>query len=166
MIKKHLRKYIVLLICFSYVVVILIGAYISERKISPWIKKENVVYIPDTLASKFYHEFWSIDDIHYWIIKPNDEELENILKDIETDSWSEIENHHGLFLSKYRGYFRDSNVVADIFDSNEKYICIYDSWHKEIVTNYPDVTEINSTQWLFFIYDVENNLYYCFYVTE
>lgn len=163
--KKHLWKFLLFLSIF-FVSFVLLRSYIDNHTVSQWIKDENIVYIPETLACEIHHDHLSIDAVYCWVIEPKEKEMSKILKDIQTDSWSKIEPHHIFLLSKYSGYFRDSGVIEKIFDSNEKYICIYDNWHKENVTNYLDVTEINSTQWLFFVYDTENNLYYCFYVTE
>ncbi len=163
--KKHLWK--VLLFLSIFLVGFLgLRSYIDNHTVSQWIKDENIVYIPKTLARKTHHDYLSIDAVFCWVIEPKGKEKDAVLKDIKTESWSKVEYHHGMLLSKYGGYFRDTNVIENIFDSNEKYICVYDNYHKINITNCDDVTEINSPDWLIFVYDAESNLYYCFWVTE
>ncbi len=162
--KKLSVKKIILLV-FLLVVVFVAGSFfIDSRTVFSYITQKNVVYMPKGLAIAAYHEI-SIDSYDCWILKPNKQERETLLEEVKTDLWSETEPHHMWLLDRLCSNFGDGKVVNKLLDDHKTYICVYDAWHEENITNYEDVCSVQTTQWIIYAYDVGDNLYYCFYVT-
>lgn len=157
---------IIILICLSIVVIAFVSSYITDSWIGSWIREEEIVYIPDRLASDNYHMYWAIDDVDYWLVKPDENQRKAILEDIDSNiAWNEFEPRHKELLAKYTEFEQEIELASAINNSNKKYICVYDFFNKQIVTDELDFSKVNTSQWLFFVYDVDANLYHCYYYT-
>lgn len=162
--KKLSKKKIVLLICLLLVVGVAGALFVNSHTVFPYITEKNIVYMPKGLAVSAYHEI-SIDSEDCWVFKPNKKERSVLLEDVQTDSWSKMEAHHIELLARLCPNFGDGKVVNKLYGDNEIYICVYDAWHEENISNYEDVCSVRTTKWIIYAYDADENLYYCFYVT-
>lgn len=164
--KNHKKLKIVLLVCLVLIAYVIIGTVIDAHTISAAVRDESIVYVPESMAKEIHHDFTAfLDDFECYIIEPNKKERELLLDDIKKGSWSRMNENHELVLHNICGSFGDGDVVVgEICNDNEKYICIYDSFNNKNVTDYSSSDIYSTVHWRIFVYDVDENLYYYFYV--
>ena len=159
---KKTRKFIKVFVCVFLSLVLLCGMwmYYTASKINNHIIEENVVYIPDKMARRFYHSFGFLDSQNYWIIKPSNADREKIEKDIEKEKWSKPEIQHFNLLN-YLGLVEEHRPIQKVLEGEEKYICVYDNNKGTILTNEENLEVSNTSNWVIFIYNVDKNLFCC-----
>lgn len=173
--RKSLKKSAFMLLALPLIIIIycaiLVGVCLFFRAnthtIDSSVREQNIVYVPESAAKEVHHDWFSfLDDRECYIVKPNEQEITLLLQDIENGSWRVMNEFHELVLYNVCGIFDDGKVVTEICDGGEKYICMYDSFRDEYVTDYNGTDIYSTVHWEIFVYDTENNLYYYFYIAE
>ncbi len=172
MVKKHgecsdmekFKKFLKISCCVFLSLVLFCGMwlYYTASKVNEYITEKNIVYIPDKMALRFYHNFGFTDSEDYWILKPSKNDRKKIQEDILADKWSEIEIQH-LNVISYTGLVEEHKPLQRALEGEEKYICVYDNLNNTIITNDEELCESSTTQWVIFIYNADKGLFCCIY---
>ncbi len=126
--------------------------------IPQYIRDYNVVYIPEQTAIKFYHQLFSIDNFGYWVIKLSPGEIEKVENDIkENKNWYKYP-----YEESFQNFNFEEEIALKNFNKENSYICIFDERQEKII---PFDEVDNPAWWLFFIYDSDNHVFYCYYQT-
>ncbi len=165
-----LKKNIIIILSALLVKLLIVGLifnsiWVKIASVNPYIVEKNIVYVPESTPRRFHYDlvgvFFGNDHFEYWKIKPDKKEQEKLLEDIQNGNWSPMGWEHSDAISGYYYLddFFDKRTKTDPFSDNATYICIYNDNKDEIITDvyYPAV----SSHWMVFIYDSDDNFYYC-----
>lgn len=160
------RKKIIIgaVLLISLIFIVIIGAKTIQNKygkIDDVVIEADVVFTPERPADRFYYDLFSIDVFEYWVFKLEDEEKYNVLNEVENGNWSEMTLFHvGKIKSLYGG-----RIFKKSFENHKCLICIYDKKSKTVINDSENEIWEDTTKWIIFLYDTEDNRYYCIYET-
>lgn len=153
---KKKKVFIVILITL----ILLIGSYRVYLFLSPidsFIKSEINIYTPSGIPVKHKFELFSIDTNEYWVYKLNSRQIEKVNRNITEEYWEKLDSRHlDRFPCRY-----DEVLFKRTDLTNDCYICIYDAFHKEIITDKSEDIAATTSNWVIIIYDKANKYYYC-----
>lgn len=165
-------------IAFAIVVKLLIWGivfsfvYREIACVSEYVSTQGVVYVPESIPVKFYYDpvgvFFGNDVFEYWRIKPDKKEKEKLLDDIKNPQWSKIEGlgEYSMVFDRlscwYDNLFSKSAKTSP-FEDNSSYICLYDDCQNKIVCD--DYEAYLCPNLYVYIYDSDDNFYYCIHNT-
>ena len=129
--------------------------------LNPYIKELNIVYTPTKPAYKYYHWNWT-DIYEYYVFKLSNREEEIIIQEAENCNWSELTPYHINELDNYEHY---DEFLDYSYRYHKCYVCIYDEYDKEIITDSSNNIARDAYHWIIFLYDTETNKYYCVFQT-
>lgn len=161
-VKKTFKQIFKIGLCLGLVLITVCGVrfYLTCSVITQWIADENVVYVPRKPATRFDHEyllsFLGMESHDFWKIKLKAKDIENLQHEIESGNWEKLDNDHIEILAN-NTYLEDYGVYSEMADSENVYVCIYDSRNGEIVKD----TSFRSSEILVFIYDSDDSIYFC-----
>ena len=164
-VKKTFKLVFKISLCVWIVLITFFGTkfYLTCSVITQWIADENVVYVPRKPAAKFDHEyllsFIGLESHGFWTMKLGENDVNLIQKEITEGKWEEFDDSHLEILSQ-NTYLEDYGVYKEISNSDNVYVCIYDSRNGEIVKD----VSFFSSEILVFIYDADDRLYFCNYL--
>lgn len=158
--KKGKIKIFVVVIIFGICVCSFLN-FIQTRKISEYITDKKIVYTPGTIAKKYYSEL-SIDIFEYWIFVLNDEQKQELEKELSNNRWSEINELHLGELSHFLMYEEE---LGKILKSKSCYVCVYDRYNDKIITDADKFVYDSLTQKIMFVYEAETGTYICLHET-
>lgn len=163
--KKTFKLVLKISLCFWLVLITVFGSrfYLTCSVITQWIVDEDVVYVPRKPAVRFDHEyllsFIGMESHDFWEIKTGDKDIEMLQDEIKSGNWEKLDNDHIEILVN-NTYLEDYGVYSEMANSENVYVCIYDSRNGEIVRD----TSFCSSEILVFIYDEDDCIYFCNYL--
>ena len=163
--KKTFKLVFKISLCVWIVLIAFFGikCYLTCSVISQWIADENVVYVPRKPATEFDHDYLisllGLEDHDFWKVKLSENDVERLNAELDNGKWEKIDYEHLVFLGN-NTYLGEYNVYSEINNSDNVYICIYDSWDSKIAND----CNLSSDEMVVFIYDVDDSLYLCHYM--
>ena len=162
--KKTFKLIFKISLCFWLVLITILGTkfYLTCSVISQWIVDEDVVYVPRKPAKEFDHEyllsFLAMESHDYWKVKLGEKDVELLQSEINEGNWEKLNDSHMEILAE-NTYLENYGVYKEMGNSENVYVCIYDSRNREIVKD----TSFRSSEILVFIYDMDDSIYYCYF---
>ena len=146
--------------------------YTELACVSEYVETQSVVYVPESIPVKFYYDpvgvFFGNDVFEYWRIKPDKKEREKRLKDVSKPQWSKI-GCYGEYsmilerLSYFYGNIFSQWAKTSPLEDNCSYICLYDGYQNTVICD--DNEAYYCSNIFVYIYDSDDNLYYCIHHT-
>ena len=154
-VKRHKKIF-----CKTVVVLFIVFCLLLKLpfvKINPYISEMDIVFVPDSVPLIFNTDVLTKEINEYWVYRLNKEQQQLITQDISNGNWTKVTLAH---INKIK------NLECSLFrfefdDSNEKYVCIYDSNTNKIITNSGNEIYIDTTEWIIFLYNTSTKMYYC-----
>ena len=169
-IKKNTIIILSALLIRLLIVVLIFNSFWTEiASVNPYVVEKNIVYVPETTPRKFHYDlvgvFFGNEHFEYWKIKPNKDEQEKLLQDIQNGNWSLMSwgEHSSIIVFDYIDGFFDKRTKTDPFSDNATYICVYNDNKDEIITD--EYESSLCSHLMVFIYDSDDNFYYCSHVS-
>ena len=155
---KKLRNLVIVIIFF--VCVVMLVNFFENWKISEYITDKKIVYTPDTIAKKYYSEL-SIDVFEYWIFTLNDEQKQEIEKELE-NKWSK---NNGYYMGEFDHFLMYEEDLENLLESKNCYVCLYDRYNDKVITTVDEYDNNSLTQKIMFVYEKNTGTYICIHET-
>ena len=164
--EKEIKKFcsVTLIILIIISIIITLWLFLSHiylvyyGNIDEYIIENTKVYIPESTPKKYHSTKFSIDTFDYWIFKLNEDEASELEKELENYNWNQIEPFHIYKLSEldYLKIIHKYSLLQSNF-----YLCIYDLTTGKIITNNDESIFLDSSNWVVFLYDKDEQYYFC-----
>ena len=150
---------LLLKVCLMILILVLIyKAYILLSPIDCFNNSDVKIYTPSGINGRYHLEWVWTDIEEYWIFKLTRSQSDELNKDLSENYWVKLDSSP---LSQFDWNSYD-NVFKKQTDLTENYyICVYDVYSKEFITNRTENIIDTTTNWVIVIYDKANEYYYC-----
>ena len=163
------KKNIIIILSALLIRLLIVGLifnsfWIKIGSVNPYVVEKNIVYVPEKTPRRFHYDlvgvFFGNDHFEYWVIKPDKSDREALLADIEDGNWSKFNSQYDSVLYYYNYYGDEFTkpVISKPLNSESTYICYYDDVSEKI---YDFDESFLTSQWIIYIYDLVENIYYC-----
>ncbi len=164
--EKEIKKFwsITLIILIIISIIVISSLFLSHiflvyyGNIDGYIIENTKIYIPESTPKKYHSTPFSIDTFDYWIFKLNEYEASEIEKELENGNWNSIEQFHIYKLSELN-YLKIIHKYSKL--KSNCFLSIYDLKSGEIITNNDESIFLDSSNWVVFVYDKDEQYYYC-----
>lgn len=140
--------------------------------VSEYVITQSEVYVPESTPIKFYYDpvgvFFGNDVFEYWRIKPNRKERGILQEDVNKPQWSKIGDcwEYSMIFERLSYCYDDlfsKWAKSSPMEDNSSYISLYDGCQNMII--YDDNEAYLCSNLFIYIYDTDDNLYYCIHHT-
>ena len=155
---SRIIKFLLKVCLMILILVVIYKAYILLSPIDCFNNSDVKIYTPSGINGRYHIEWLWTDIEEYWVFKLTRSQSDELNKDLSENYWVKLDS------SPLQQFDWDSydNVFKKQTDLTENcYICVYDVYSKEFITNRTENIIDTTTNWVIVIYDKANEYYYC-----
>ena len=155
---SRIIKFLLKVCLMILILVVIYKAYILLSPIDCFNNSDVKIYTPSGINGRYHLEWLWTDIEEYWIFKLTRSQSDELNKDLSENYWVKLDSST---LSQFDWDSYD-NVFKKQTDLTENcYICVYDVYSKEFITDRTENIIDTTTNWVIVIYDKANEYYYC-----
>ncbi|MBR0542625.1 MAG: hypothetical protein IJK26_10555 [Clostridia bacterium] len=155
---SRIVKFLLKVCLMILILVVIYKAYILLSPIDCFNNSDVKIYTPSGINGRYHLEWLWTDIEEYWVFKLTRSQSEELNKDLSENYWVKLDSSP---LSQF-GWNSYDNVFKKQTDLTENcYICVYDVYSKEFITDRTENIIDTTTNWVIVIYDKANEYYYC-----
>lgn len=155
---SRIVKFLLKVCLMILILVVIYKAYILLSPIDCFNNSDVKIYTPSGINGRYHLEWLWTDIEEYWVFKLTRSQSDELNKDLSENYWVKLDS------SPLQQFDWDSydNVFKKQTDLTENcYICVYDVYSKEFITDRTENIIDTTTNWVIVIYDKANEYYYC-----
>ena len=155
---SRIIKFLLKVCLMILILVVIYKAYILLSPIDCFNNSDVKIYTPSGINGRHHIEWLWTDIEEYWIFKLTRSQSDELNKDLSENYWVKLDSSP-LLQFDWDSY---DNVFKKQTDLTENcYICVYDVYSKEFITDRTENIIDTTTNWVIVIYDKANEYYYC-----
>ncbi len=155
---SRIIKFLLKVCLMILILVVVYKAYILLSPIDCFNNSDVKIYIPSGINGRYHIEWLWTDIEEYWVFKLTRSQSDELNKDLSENYWVKLDSSP---LSQFDWDSYD-NVFKKQTDLTENcFICVYDVYSKEFITDRTENIIDTTTNWVIVIYDKANEYYYC-----
>ncbi len=155
---SRIVKFLLKVCLMILILVVIYKVYILLSPIDCFNNSDVKIYTPSGINGRYHIEWLWTDIEEYWFFKLTRSQSDELNKDLSENYWVKLDS------SPLQQFDWDSydNVFKKQTDLSENcYICVYDVYSKEFITDRTENIIDTTTNWVIVIYDKANEYYYC-----
>ncbi len=155
---SRIIKFLLKVCLMILILVVIYKAYILLSPIDCFNNSDVKIYTPSGINGRHHIEWLWTDIEEYWFFKLTRSQSDELNKDLSENYWVKLDSSP-LLQFDWDSY---DNVFKKQTDLTENcYICVYDVYSKEFITDRTENIIDTTTNWVIVIYDKANEYYYC-----
>lgn len=155
---SRIIKFLLKVCLMILILVVIYKAYILLSPIDCFNNSDVKIYTPSGINGRHHIEWLWTDIEEYWFFKLTRSQSDELNKDLSENYWVKLDSSP-LLQFNWDSY---DNVFKKQTDLTENcYICVYDVYSKEFITDRTENIIDTTTNWVIVIYDKANEYYYC-----
>ena len=155
---SRIVKFLLKVCLMILILVVIYKVYILLSPIDCFNNSDVKIYTPSGINGRYHIEWLSTDIEEYWFFKLTRSQSDELNKDLSENYWVKLDSSP-LLQFDWDSY---DNVFKKQTDLTENcYICVYDVYSKEFITDRTENIIDTTTNWVIVIYDKANEYYYC-----
>ena len=155
---SRIVKFLLKVCLMILILVVIYKLYILFSPIDCFNNSDVKIYTPSGINGRYHIEWLWTDIEEYWFFKLTRSQSDELNKDLSENYWVKLDS------SPLQQFDWDSYdiVFKKQTDLTENcYICVYDVYSKEFITDRTENIIDTTTNWVIVIYDKANEYYYC-----
>ena len=155
---SRIVKFLLKVCLMILILVVIYKLYILFSPIDCFNNSDVKIYTPSGINGRYHIEWLWTDIEEYWFFKLTRSQSDELNKDLSENYWVKLDSSP-LLQFDWDSY---DNVFKKQTDLTENcYICVYDVYSKEFITDRTENIIDTTTNWVIVIYDKANEYYYC-----
>ncbi len=155
---SRIVKFLLKVCLMILILVVIYKVYILLSPIDCFNNSDVKIYTPSGINGRYHIEWLWTDIEEYWFFKLTRSQSDELNKDLSENYWVKLDSSP-LLQFDWDSY---DNVFKKQTDLTENcYICVYDVYSKEFITDRTENIIDTTTNWVIVIYDKANEYYYC-----
>ena len=155
---SRIVKFLLKVCLMILILVVIYKVYILLSPIDCFNNSDVKIYTPSGINGRYHIEWLWTDIEEYWFFKLTRSQSDELNKDLSENYWVKLDSSP-LLQFDWDSY---DNVFKKQTDLTENcYICVYDVYSKEFITDRTENIIDTTTTWVIVIYDKANEYYYC-----
>ena len=155
---SRIVKFLLKVCLMILILVVIYKLYILFSPIDCFNNSDVKIYTPSGINGRYHIEWLWTDIEEYWFFKLTRSQSDELNKDLSENYWVKLDSSP-LLQFDWDSYDIVFKKQTDLTENC--YICVYDVYSKEFITDRTENIIDTTTNWVIVIYDKANEYYYC-----